>query len=193
MEGLTLLLDSSTPVLFFALAKDQHFLASWQEEMDRAQSEWMIPKLVEFLTAHQLQLHDLNHLIVGVGPGSFTGVRLALTLVKMLASLKPLQVYPLSSLHLAAKEELTIVTLDARAQRRYFGVYQGKEVLHPDQIVNETDLANWQTRYPKAHWVTLNDRFGQPSSMMSLAISIAINHGPISDHHGLKPVYLKDL
>ena len=48
-------------------------------------SEVATVKLQELLTASQTTLKDLTHLTVNVGPGSFTGLRVGLSLVKTLA------------------------------------------------------------------------------------------------------------
>ena len=99
-SSLVLVIDSSTPILFLGLLdqgqpKDTHI-----ETLDRKQSEMMVPNIISFLDRHHLQMGDLQAIVVGDGPGSFTGVRLALTLVKTLALLKPIAIYPISSLQL---------------------------------------------------------------------------------------------
>jgi tRNA threonylcarbamoyladenosine biosynthesis protein TsaB len=97
-----LIIDSSTPILFLGLLKDGQPIDSLVETLERQQSEWMIPRVISFLQRHQLKLSDLQAVVVGDGPGSFTGVRLSLTLVKTLGLLKPISIYPISSLHLFA-------------------------------------------------------------------------------------------
>lgn len=193
MHHLTLVLDSSTPVLFFALAKDEHYLASWHATLDRTQSELMVPRLISFLNDHGYQLQNLKHVIVGVGPGSFTGVRLALTLAKMLAALSPIQVYPVSSLHMLAIAPISLVSLDARGQRRYLGIYQGRDVFLADTIVSETAYQEVKATYPNGVEVTIESAMQKPKAIVNQAIALANKNGAIKDYHQLKPMYLKDL
>jgi tRNA threonylcarbamoyl adenosine modification protein YeaZ len=193
MSQLTLVLDSSTPVLFFALAKDEQYLASWHATLDRTQSELMVPRLVSFLKEYGYQLQDVHHVIVGVGPGSFTGVRLALTLAKMLAALSPIQVYPVSSLHLLAIAPISLVSLDARGQRRYLGIYQGRDVLLADTIVSEAAYQKMKPTYPNGVEVTIDIAMHDPKAIVIQAIALAHQCGAIQDYHQLKPMYLKDL
>jgi tRNA threonylcarbamoyladenosine biosynthesis protein TsaB len=193
LNHLTLVLDSSTPVLFFALAKDEQYLASWHATLDRTQSEWMVPKLVSFLKEYGYQLQDLHHVIVGVGPGSFTGVRLALTLAKMLAALNPIQVYPVSSLHLLAIAPFSLVSLDARGQRRYLGIYQGRDVLLADTIVSELAFQELKKTYPNGLEITIETALHEPKAIVTQAIALATQSGAMQDYHQLKPMYLKDL
>ncbi|MDE0091737.1 MAG: tRNA (adenosine(37)-N6)-threonylcarbamoyltransferase complex dimerization subunit type 1 TsaB [Oligoflexia bacterium] len=60
-----------------------------------------IDKLLKKAGVH---LRELNHLVVGVGPGRFTGVRTALTVAKALSFSLKIPVYPVNSLKLLAEE-----------------------------------------------------------------------------------------
>ncbi len=55
------------------------------ELMAKGQAERLVPMLDEMLTAEGVVWADLGALVVGVGPGNFTGIRIAVALARGLA------------------------------------------------------------------------------------------------------------
>ncbi len=55
------------------------------EMMEKGQAEHLVPMTVDLLTAHGVDWRDITRLAVGVGPGNFTGIRIAVSLVRGLA------------------------------------------------------------------------------------------------------------
>ncbi|PZX44601.1 tRNA threonylcarbamoyl adenosine modification protein YeaZ [Roseinatronobacter thiooxidans] len=60
-------------------------VAQAQEDMARGQAERLVPLLEEVLQAAGLGWRDLDALAVGVGPGNFTGIRIAVSAARGLA------------------------------------------------------------------------------------------------------------
>ena len=60
-------------------------LHSRVEEMARGQGERLMPLLEEVLAEHRLEWADLDGIGVGVGPGNFTGIRIAVSAARGLA------------------------------------------------------------------------------------------------------------
>ncbi|MEM8776218.1 MAG: tRNA (adenosine(37)-N6)-threonylcarbamoyltransferase complex dimerization subunit type 1 TsaB [Pseudomonadota bacterium] len=49
------------------------------EKMEKGQAERLIPLLQELLQEHDVAFSELTHIGVGVGPGNFTGIRIAVS------------------------------------------------------------------------------------------------------------------
>jgi len=76
-----------------------------------------IPLIAETLQKHDWKMTDLNEVIVGVGPGSYTGVRIGVSIAKMIGYLNRIKVSAVSSLALiasASEASLIIPMIDAR-------------------------------------------------------------------------------
>ena len=192
-NSFVLVIDSSTPILFLGLLNKGQPVDSLVETLDRQQSEWMVPKVISFLLRHQLKMSDLQAIVVGDGPGSFTGVRLSLTLVKTLGLLKPINVYPISSLHLFAFDPLSAVWMDARGERMYLGVYEKAKVHVAPMILEMRHKKMMVDTYPNATWNTPASACQQPNLILSHVASLIKSLTPLKDVHLLNPRYLKDL
>ncbi len=192
-NSFVLVIDSSTPILFLGLLNKGQPVDSLVETLDRQQSEWMVPRVISFLLRHQLKMSDLQAIVVGDGPGSFTGVRLSLTLVKTLGLLKPINVYPISSLHLFAFDPLSAVWMDARGERMYLGVYEKAKVHVAPMILEMRHKKMIVDTYPNATWITPASACQQPNLILSHVASLIKSLTPLKDVHQLNPRYLKDL
>lgn len=82
---LTLGFDTSGPYLGAALVQGQSLLASASEEMARGQAERLMPLLQEVLRDGGKTWADLDRIGVGIGPGNFTGIRIAVSTARGLA------------------------------------------------------------------------------------------------------------
>lgn len=192
-SSLVLVIDSSTPILFLGLLEQGQPKDTHIETLDRKQSEMMVPNIMSFLDRHHLKLGDLQAIVVGDGPGSFTGVRLALTLVKTLALLKPIAIYPISSLQLFAIDPLSAVWMDARGERMYLGVYE-KNIIHVAPMILEMRLKKMMIdAYPKATWLTPALACLKPNQILEHVASLMMDLKPLKDIHQLNPRYLKDI
>ena len=60
-------------------------IVTHSEPMAKGQAERLLPMVEELLAQHSLTLSDLSVLAVGIGPGNFTGIRIAVSLVRGLA------------------------------------------------------------------------------------------------------------
>ena len=84
-ERLTLAFDTSAAHCAAALLRGQALLGTAYEPMKRGQSERLFGLLEELLRAHDSDWQDITKIGVGVGPGNFTGIRIAVSAARGLA------------------------------------------------------------------------------------------------------------
>lgn len=77
--------DTSAAHCAAAVLSGDRVLAHLEEPMARGQAERLMPLLEDVLRAAGLGWHDLDTLAVGVGPGNFTGIRIAVSAARGLA------------------------------------------------------------------------------------------------------------
>lgn len=126
---------------------DYPFLSIVEEEKTRAEN--MLPRLQELMDKSELTFDQVDLIAVCKGPGSFTGLRIGVTIAKTMAQFSGKNIVGISSLEALAymageREELICPIIDARANRVYGGLYSWKkgelEELLPENLYFEEDL-----------------------------------------------------
>lgn len=84
-KDLVLGLDTSGPYCAAALRLGDQVLAARAEQMTKGQAERLMPFLQEMLSDMRVGWQDLTALGVGIGPGNFTGIRIAVSAARGLA------------------------------------------------------------------------------------------------------------
>ena len=116
---ITLCMDTSHIYLVLALIRDDQVIARVQEECWKKQSEEIFPQLIGMMKKVQLEPEDIDQIVISEGPGSYTGVRIAMTVAKVVSALRKLPLYTIGTLQLYAGREDCRVLMDARGKRAY--------------------------------------------------------------------------
>lgn len=126
-----LALDTSGTACSVALAIDGT-VSERHEPTPQRHAERLLPLVVELLEAAGIGLPALDAIAVGIGPGAFTGVRVATAVAQGLALAHALPVVPVSSLAALAQDawrrtgRSPILALrDARRAEIYWGWFAG--------------------------------------------------------------------
>ena len=192
----TIILDSSNTSLTVALAKDNALIDYVSYEAWQEQSEHMIPELDGLLNKHNVDKKNIADVMVSIGPGSYTGVRISLTIAKTLAVALNIPVYTLSSLQvLKDNDECSICLINARSNRSYIGVYNNEQVLLKDCIMTNEDVLTYINEHPE-YKVCGNTKYlgidGINSNIALQMLSLKPFIKPVEDALGIKPIYMKD-
>jgi len=84
-EETILAIDTSTATMAAAIVRGEQVLASIQTEAERNHSLHIMTNIEQLLTETGISLQELSAIVTGIGPGSYTGVRIAVTAAKTLA------------------------------------------------------------------------------------------------------------
>lgn len=190
-----LLLDSSNVFLSVGLAKDgkvvdKIFYEAWQR-----QSEMMATEVGNILERNNISKEDLDGVVVGIGPGSYTGVRIGVTIAKTIAYALNIKIYAKSSLSLLKHQEFpTICVFNARSGRSYFGVYKGDEILEKDTVLENEKVIDYIKSHPNFLVHGDTNQLGLESGKFDIIDNLAnFNESEVRDPFSLNPIYLKDL
>lgn len=138
---LTLCIDTAYKYLTVCLIRDNELLTSISNECFKRQSEEIFVALDELFNKSNIKKEDVDSLCITSGPGSYTGVRIAMTIGKVFCEVKDISLYKISTLRLyAGNKEKTMVIMDARANRAYVAVYDKKECILKDCIKELKDI-----------------------------------------------------
>ncbi len=147
-----LILDTSSDYLIIIISKDNTIIASHVLYAGKKMSELLLDQLDNILHAASISIKDIDELYAGIGPGSFTGVRIGVAMVLGLSSGLNKKAYGLSSLDIMAvvSNKGTVKTAallkgNVYAVRDYdfnnniFSEYYLKEI---DSSINDYSLVN---------------------------------------------------
>lgn len=135
-----LAIDTSTSRASVALAIGDTLYYVEQGNI-REHAQYLLPMIQQLLTEADVTMPSLDGIIMGQGPGSFTGLRIACSVVKGLAYGHDLPVYPVSSLEAIAEavfyaesegeatsvqssNSAVLALIDARMHEVYWDCYQ---------------------------------------------------------------------
>lgn len=191
----SLYLDSSNVDLCVGIASedvvDFTIYEAWQ-----SQSEYMVQEIDKLLDKHHICREDIKDVTVTIGPGSYTGIRIALTIAKVMCLALNIPLYTLSSLSvLRDLSRPSICIMNARSGRSYVGVYHQDKVILKDQIMNNEDLLNYIKDHPdyalcgELKYLGLE---GVKSNVILNMIALQNLAEKNDDAINVKPVYLKD-
>ena len=191
-----LLLDSSNTSLTVALGNKDSLIDEISYEAWQTQSEHMIPEINNLLDKHNVSRNDIIGVMVSIGPGSYTGVRIALTIAKVIALALKINVYPVSALQILKNDKkASICLINARSGRSYIGVYENEKCLLADQIMTNDEVKEYISSHPD-YAVCGNTTYlgieGYVSSIANEMVSLLPFIKPCVDPRALKPVYLKN-
>ena len=98
---LVLALDTTGPRCSVALTRDGEILAQKTKRMTRGQAEALAPMVMALMEAAGVGPGDIDRLAVCTGPGSFTGLRIALSYAKGFALPRKLPIVGVDALRIA--------------------------------------------------------------------------------------------
>ena len=96
----SVLIDTHDKEVLFALYKDGKVLDKINKESNMRHSEIAMPSLIELIERNNLKINDIDEIFTVIGPGSFTGVRIGVTIAKTLAYLLKKPIRSISSIDL---------------------------------------------------------------------------------------------
>ena len=192
----TILLDSSNTSLTVGLAKDNQMLESVSYEAWQSQSEHMVPELNNLLEKYNASRDEIKEVVVAIGPGSYTGVRIAITIAKTIAAVIDCKVYTISSLRCQKdRKNPSICVINARSGRSYVGVFEDEKIIMDDCIMTNDKVLEYIKEHPD-YVVCGNAKYlgidGQELDIARELLSLKSVVKPISDPLAIKPVYMKD-
>jgi tRNA threonylcarbamoyladenosine biosynthesis protein TsaB len=120
MDGFLLAVDTSTRFASLALYDGVSVRAEMTWESPRRHTVELAPKVVAMLNQLQVEVSALTGLAVALGPGSFTGLRIGMALVKGLALARGI---PLVGIHTL---DVTVYPLSRRRGKLYAALQAGR-------------------------------------------------------------------
>lgn len=153
-----LAIDTSTNVLGVGIASDEKIIGEYISNIKRNHSTRVLPAIDYLLKDCGMSIDDIDKIVVANGPGSYTGLRIGLTIGKTLAWTLHRPISGVSTLKLMAAsgryfDGFLSPIIDARRGNIFTGLYEYKDnqltqVVH-DQHISSIDWCHLLQSFEK--------------------------------------------
>ncbi|WP_339025380.1 tRNA (adenosine(37)-N6)-threonylcarbamoyltransferase complex dimerization subunit type 1 TsaB [Spiroplasma endosymbiont of Agriotes lineatus] len=186
----TLFLDTTNGYLVIILQDDRGLLDSLQIWNHQKHTERATVLIDEMLTNNKLSWFDIDGLYLTVGPGSYTGIRVGITIAKTMKAVnEALQVFVTNSLLLQVGNKQAISVINAKTDQFFVAVYDNLNPSVLEQVVTRNNLFLLKKEWKKFkliedyHRVDLVENFLQIKHLCKKVTNV----------DDLKALYLKEL
>jgi tRNA threonylcarbamoyladenosine biosynthesis protein TsaB len=183
----TIIFDVSTQVMYVGYVKDDQLVDFSIRIAIRDHAKYLVDRIDQVIKRNKLTIDDIDQMIVGVGPGSYTGLRVAVMVAKMIGYAKKIPIKTVSSLYFLTSgyEGRVAALIDARRGYVFSAVYENGKSLMQEDYRFFKDLQENET-YKKARTVFLDDRTYEVSAKRILEHAV-----DVENIHDLIPKYLR--
>lgn len=124
-----------------------------EEPMAKGHAEVLMPMLAEVMQDARIDFSELQRVAATLGPGSFTGVRIAIAAARALVLVTPARLWGTDTLSVIARSAFSrgvsrdrpapfAVAMDARAGQLYFGLFDAEgRKLHGPSLLSPEEAA----------------------------------------------------
>jgi len=133
-------IDTSTNYLYTGIVKDNNLLVERKLNLSHDLSTFAIDEVDKMFKDINFDVKDIDKIIVVSGPGSFTGIRIGMTLAKVYAYCLNKEITTITSLEAMNEsldfDGLIVPMIDARRGYVYAGIYDGDKEVIPNQHIS---------------------------------------------------------
>lgn len=149
---ISLFLDTCSQIIRIGILFDNKLIDYLEFQNDNKLSEKLLPAIKKIIDKNNYKVNDLNRIYISVGPGSFTGIRIGVTVAKVMAWSLNIDIIPISSLEIMASydsdKKYVCSFIDARRGFVFAGVYdkelntymEDKYIIFDDLLVKIKDI-----------------------------------------------------
>jgi tRNA threonylcarbamoyladenosine biosynthesis protein TsaB len=184
----SLVIDTASSYLYIGLFDDTKVIEEIYQKGHNDHSVTLMDELQKMFARQAIKPRSIDRIIVGVGPGSYTGVRVGVVVAKMLGYSLDKKVYTVSSLALlasASKPGTVMAWIDARRKHAFIGTYK----VTSDTVERlDSDVYEALDSYRENNNYDIEQTESKPN-MVKLFYSDLLEE--VQDIHQLAPVYLR--
>lgn len=185
-----LVIDSATKNLYVSIFEDFTCLGKYYQEGKNNHSVHLMTEIETLLNSCNWKVKDLDEIYIGIGPGSYTGLRVGVVIAKMFGWNNNIPIFTVSSLALMASsfngKGLVLAEIDARRGNSFLGLYEiNKDQIKLQDAEKLTNLEEYKSSIGKNFSVVSE---GEPNMELIIKSKMFTS---VEDVHSLNPNYLR--
>ena len=156
-------IDTTSSYLYTGIVRDNKLLSFRKKNLGKELSIYTTSEVSDMFNEVNLKPNDIDKIIVVNGPGSFTGIRIGVTLAKIFAWALNIPITTITSLEAMAKsvksDKLIVPIINARREACYGAIYDGDKVILKGEYLKLEKLELILTGLNKEYEFVSNDKF----------------------------------
>ena len=138
--------DTVSSSFSIALKKDNNIIEVNKENI-KNHNEELLPILNSFLEENKISLNEINCIVMGIGPGSFTAIRIAFSTIKTICYAKNIPIIGASSLetlyqNIVSYNGIKLSMIDARKGSIYANIYKDNNKIKENLVWTYEEAVN---------------------------------------------------
>ena len=200
-----LFFDTSSDLLKVSLIKDDKIIFDKELHTKNDHSSYLVPTIDEAFKSNNIDFKELDEIIVGNGPGSFTGTRISIAVAKTYAFSFNIPVYMISSLEELIYDndgyDFYVPTIEEKKDNLYFSIFDKDKKRVMDDTYSSTEYMykKLEELDGKILLISLSNKEYEKYDTVKASINalnimknIDVNNEKVNPHL-LKPNYIKKI
>jgi len=147
----SLFIDTANKKAALAIISDDRLIKEIKFTSNNDLSSIIFNKIDKLFVDSNIDVNQIERIYIGIGPGSFTGTRIGLTIAKVFAFTRKIEIVPISSLEIIASkgnEPFIIPFIDARRGFVFAGFYNNNlDKLKEEEYINYEEIKNIKAEF----------------------------------------------
>ena len=200
-----LFFDTSSDLLKVSLIKDNKIIFDKELHTKNDHSSYLVPTIDEAFKSNNIDFKELDEIIVGNGPGSFTGTRISIAVAKTYAFSFNIPVYMISSLEELIYDndgyDFYVPIIEEKKDNLYFSIFDKDKKRVMDDTYSSTEYMykKLEELDGKILLISLSNKEYEKYDTVNASINalnimknIDVNNEKVNPHL-LKPYYIKKI
>ena len=200
-----LFFDTSSDLLKVSLIKDDNIIFDKELHTKNDHSSYLVPTIDEAFKSNNIDFKELDEIIVGNGPGSFTGTRISIAVAKTYAFSFNIPVYMISSLEELIYDnegyDFYVPIIEEKKDNLYFSIFDKDKKRVMDDTYSSTEYMykKLEELDGKILLISLSNKEYEKYDTVKASINalnimknIDVNNEKVNPHL-LKPNYIKKI
>ncbi len=191
----SLLIDTSQNNMVVSIVEDNNILYKFEELIEKDMAAKILPIIRDGFRSVNFDINDIDKIFIVNGPGSFTGVRVGVTIAKTMAWSLKKYIIPISSLELMAttktSKKYLVPLIDARRGNVFAGIYdRDLNIIKKDSLISLEELtSNLNEDYELISYDDIKNSLKPSLDILKIINKYKSDTGV--NPHNLNPNYLK--
>jgi universal bacterial protein yeaZ len=174
-----LYIDTCYKVLNIALYENSKILSSYIVKLENNMTDLTLRYVQKIFEDAKKDISLLSKVIAVNGPGSFTGIRIGLTIAKTIAfslNIPIITISKLTTMAISSDKEYKVPIISARRSFIFASIFRNNQIIFKEAYINQEELNNKLKEINNYVYITYDDLSSQNKETAKVNFEKVINY-----------------